>query len=278
MTLPGSQSSLLSNLSNQTNFIASNISNINLNPIPQQQQQATLSDNNTANVVQFASNTAASLPPTNTNPTTFASTFAYSNQPPTFNQQHLTHPPQQPVLAQQYTQLPSQPPMQQTNLPTTANLFKNTQPPPATNSSITSSIPANISFTPLPPPSGLGQSNFLQQFKLESNLSNLNLNSNLPNPGVVGGAVAASTDLNATANTNQMVHSLVQQTISNHFNQQQLQQQQQKLFDPTQLHDNTSHHGHSHDDHGHSHGDHEHSHGDHGHSHGDHGGHCHDHH
>jgi hypothetical protein len=95
------------------------------------------------------------------------------------------------------------------------------------------------------------QANFLSQFKLE-------------NKEPVPAPSAPASDFN----TNTMVQSLVQQTISNHFLQQQQQQQVNlsNYFQQQQAHGH-SHDGHSNDGHSHDHDHHGHSHDHHGHSH-----------
>ena len=276
----GSQSSLLSNFSTQSNLIASNISNINLNPVqqpqpqpqqqqqqqqPQQQQQVATESINMPSTEQVNSQPN---PAQASNPTTFASTFA------SYTPSNLTHPPPPPpptnVQAQQAM------PHMSHQMPTTASLFQTIpsqqqqqQQRVDSFAPHTSSIPANISFTPLPLQQQ--QPNFLQQFKLETNMSNLNLgNAAAPaqlapqqqhSPNDSAAKQQQFTEMNANTNTNQMVQSLVQQTISNHFNQQQLQQQQQqqqqqplpfvppKLFNPAGHSHDCSSHGHSHDHH-----------------------------
>lgn len=255
MTLAGSQSSLLSNISNQTDMIESNITSMNLNPVPQQPQQQQQNQ-------QQLQQTQQQFPP-NYNNTTFASTFASnSNQQQQQQQQQHFYTPQAPALPTANTQLPQQ----FNQVPSsTAQYFQPPQQPSHHNTA--SPIPANISFTPLPL-----QNSFLQQFKIDSNSNIDNNNTQPPTQPLAPPPKTNQIEMNTNGNTNQMVHSLVQQTISNHFNQQQLQQQQNVNLGPQDhghSHDHGAH-GHSpcdHDDHGHSHGDHGHSHGDHGHSH-----------
>ncbi len=118
-------------------------------------------------------------------------------------------------------------------------------------------------------------------------------------PSSSSSSASTTNTTNNTGNPNQMVQSLVQQTISNHFQQQQQQQpindnlgqQQQQysfssIFDPHRTaqdhghsHDGNQCHSHDHGAHGHSHDHgahgHSHDHSSHGHSHAD--GHSHDH-
>ncbi|CAF0748167.1 unnamed protein product [Brachionus calyciflorus] len=247
MTNIGSQSSLLSNFSTQSSMV--NMSNITLNPttttttaIPMDQTQTPVPQQNLIGTQQLT-NQLNNTHISDVNPPapvpTFASTFSQQTTP-----NLTTQMPQVPLIAnnpppattsQYFTGLP-----QQQNLQLSEQAL---QPPSISLFNPSTQTPVSISPNQqVQPPV-----NFLQQFKL------LETQQNVP--------AAFNPDL-LNSNPNQIVQNLVQQTISNHFQQQQ-------------LHNLNHGHGHSHDDHsGHGHS---HDHGAHGHSHDGCGGHGHSH-
>ena len=224
MTNVGSQSSMLSNLSND--LINNSMANLALNKPP---AQAEVSSNN--------------LPP-------LPSLFGTPAQP-----------------AQQPTELAQAQPAQQLNMP---NHFYN----PALNSYQT--FTPNNSFVNAitPQQQQLNQQQFQQQLQLQlqqqqqfypqENLNKIGNFEVLPTNAAANFGSPVSATL---PNSNQMVQSLIQQTISNHMNQQQQQQQNQpntnfnlpnlessNTFQAPQSHDHAAHgHSHDHGAHGHSH-------------------------
>lgn len=240
----GSQSSLLSSISTQSSLMMpQNISNVNLNPLPPantptQAPTQQLLVNNQAAPMSLQSPPVAQMENSNV---TFASTFAAPPAPLPFS------PPQVPQ---------AHPPLYNISQPPVA--FNPVQPPVNTTAHLFGANPPLNFPTSLQPPT-----NLMTQLNLnETQLTKPQQPSPSPQPA----------DL-AAGSSNPIVQSLVQQTISNHFQQQQLQQQQQQFQQQMQ---NFQYHGHSHDDqgHGHSHD----NYGGHGHSHDCDGhGHSHDH-
>jgi hypothetical protein len=203
------------------------------------------------------SNTGINQPSLTSTSTTFASTFAPTQ--PTLNPNPTLPPPfsehqHNSSIASNVAIAPASNATTSAQLPTTVNPSQFTLPPlptlPQTSSyfSNPASIPTGTTTTTsnaaavnlnllnqsvLPPTTA---PNFLQQFSQYPNSSG--------NTGI------------GLQNQNQMIQSLVQQTISNHYQQQQ--QQQYPSFD----HDHGHGHSHDHSGHGHSH-----DHSGHGHSH-----------
>ena len=224
MTNVGSQSSMLSNFSND--MINNSMANLALNKPP---VQAEVSNNN--------------LPP-------LPSLFGTPTQP-----------------AQQPTDLaPQLPQPAQLNMP---NQFYN----PALNSYQTFTPNNSFVNSITPQQQQLQQQQFQQQLQLQLQQQQLYPQENLNKIGnfeVLPTNVAANfaSPMSATLpNSNQMVQSLIQQTISNHLNQQQQQQQNQlntnfnlpnmessNTFQVPQSQDHSAHgHSHDHGAHGHSH-------------------------
>ena len=233
----GSQSSLLSNMSTNASFISNNISNVNLNPQPpqqqqQQQQQQQIDPSAAANMLNMQ-NLSLDVNGQARTPTTFASTFAPQLVNPMMGQQGQQQQQQQPFNPNNYFNVDP-------NFAANMQQFYQQQQQQfqlaAAAAAAAGGNPAFTGGSPLVYGAGAGA---------------------MPNFGVPA-------ELNP--NTNQMVQSLVQQTISNHQQQQQAKAQFSPLanYFPAPA-ANVADHSHSHS-HGHGHS-HEHGADDHSHSH-----------
>lgn len=237
----GSQSSLLSNMTTDSFIMTNNMSNLQINNV-----------NNQQNVAPTNTPQPSPLP----NP--FLQTASANNQlsPPassvTPNQNQL--PPQVSSVIPNQNQLPPLPSLFGSNPPPTGPILNTMLPtriePMQNQYQHLPSAQTNLQQHDLYNPSSEQNQQMISSIKTvqqesDQNSSNLNVSSSFQQVS----------QMNTIPNTNQMVQNLVQQTISNHFQQQQGQTTPQSHADLTSAFTSQTH-GHSHDDglnHGHSH-------------------------
>lgn len=250
MTNVGSQSSLLSNMTNDSFQMSNSMANLNLSNAPANKPA------NPFGQMPVAANQLPEQPSQNPLPP-LPSLFG-NNPPPTSNS--ILAQPQQP---------PQQPPQQLQEAPKPQEILPTPEIQQTTlfNPSLQQTLPPQQSniFNP-----ALQQQQ--QQAVMSEAFQPSTQNTNIQNYFQPTPPQTTPFMMNTNSNSNQMVQNLVQQTISNHFNNQQ--QTQPTNFPMPMPSDNNSQahdHPHDHSAHGHSH-----DHSEHGHSH-DHSGHGHSH-